>query len=359
MKRWSSRRRGIGVTLFTAVVVAVVSAGCHYDPEMIPLIDQKIAFTDRFYSVYAMTEERALIVGYGGKILESNDGGASWTQIPSGTDDHALYDIAFADDDHGWIVGQDGLILHTADGGKSWQRQQSGTDRYLLKIMALDRNRAWAVGDRSIFAVTGDGGKTWSARKVEVGDDVAGGLSIATADPVFYDVFFADEKTGWVSGEFGKLLHTTDGGESWTEQHQVLMGDEFFDVLDLPTLFGMSFVNAREGVTVGIDARIARTWNGGTTWAWEKVESPYPLLDPFFAARMFPDGSGWAIGAAGQVVRLKAGEQTWKLADLGQPVFTWLRGISFFGENHGWLVGGYGLILRTTDGGKTWFPCFG
>ena len=356
---WFGRRHFSGVALLTAALVAVVGAGCHSEPEMIPLIDQKIAFTDRFYGVYAMTADRALVVGHGGKILETDDGGASWKRVPSGTGYQALYDITFGDRDHGWIVGQDGLILHTADGGKSWERQKSGTDRYLFRVTALDRDRAWAVGDRSVFAATTDGGRTWSARKLETGDDVGGGLAIATADPVFYDVWFANPTTGWISGEFGKLLHTTDGGTTWKEQHKVLMGDEFFDVLDLPTLFGMHFVNDREGVAVGIDARIARTWNGGETWAWEKVESPYPLLDPFFAAYMFPDGSGWAIGGAGQVVRLKAGEDTWQLADLGQPIFTWLEAISFFGGNHGWLVGGYGTILRTTDGGKTWFPCFG
>jgi photosystem II stability/assembly factor-like uncharacterized protein len=357
--RLGKRCRSAGVALLTAAVVAVVSAGCHGEPDMIPLIDQNIAFTDRFYGVHALSADRALVVGYAGKILETGDGGASWRQVASGTDAHGLYHIAFGDADHGWIVGQDGLILHTADGGKSWQRQKSGTDRYLFHVTALDRNRAWVVGDRSVFATTTDGGKTWRTRKLETGEDVAGGISIATADPVFYDVWFANAMTGWISGEFGRLLHTTDGGRTWTEQHEVLMGDEFFDVLDLPTLFGMSFVNAREGIAVGIDARIARTWDGGTTWAWEKVESPYPLLDPFFAAHLFPNGSGWAIGAAGQVVRRKAGERTWHIADLGQPVFTWLRGISFFGEQHGWLVGGYGLILRTTDGGKTWFPCFG
>jgi len=358
MTRPEERRQHAAVALLAAVAMAV-GAGCHGEPEMIPLIDRKIAITDRFYDVHAMSADRALVVGYAGKILETTDGGASWRQVPSGTEEQALYHIAFADADHGWIVGQDGLIIHTVDGGKSWQRQESGTDRYLFSITALDRDRAWAVGDRSTFTATADGGKTWSARKVVTGEDAGGGVSIAASDPVFYDVWFADATTGWVSGEFGRLLHTTDGGQTWTEQHKVLMGGEYFDVLDLPTLFGMSFVSATEGVTVGIDARVARTLDGGSTWAWEKVESPYPLLDPFFAVHVFPDGSGWAIGGAGQVVRRLAGTEGWHLADLGQSVFTWLRGISFFDEQHGWLVGGYGLILRTTDGGKTWFPCFG
>jgi photosystem II stability/assembly factor-like uncharacterized protein len=326
---------------------------------MVPLIDRKIAFTDRFFDVHAFSADRALVVGYGGKVLETVDGGSSWTQIDSGVTDHALYRMSFVDDTHGWVTGQDGLILRTTDGGKSWQRQGSGTDKYLFALAALDRNRAWAVGDRSTITETSDGGKTWRARKIKTGDDLAGGISIAAADPVFYDVRFVDSRTGWISGEFGKLLHTTDGGRTWSEQQQVLMGDEFFDVLDLPTMFGLSFINGREGVAVGIDARIARTTNGGQNWGWEEVESPYPLLDPFFGAYVFPDGTGWAIGAAGQVVHRKAGATTWQLADLGQPIFTWLRGISFFDDQHGWLVGGFGLIMRTTDGGKSWLQCLG
>ncbi len=327
---------------------------------MIPLIDRKIAITDRFYDVVALTPERALIVGYGGKILETEDGGGSWKEVDSGTQDHGLYSIVFVDDSHGWISGQDGLILHTTDGGETWQRQNSGTDRYLFSITALDRERAWAVGDRSVLTVTVDGGRTWQERKAQAGGEAAAAsVSMAAQDPVFYDIRFLDATTGWIAGEFGKLLHTADGGATWTERQQTLMGDEFFDALDLPTLFGLSFVSATEAFAAGLDARIARTTDAGMTWSWDRIESAYPLLDPFFAVKIFPDGSGWGIGAAGQVVRREAGGSTWHTADLGQPVFTWLRGLSFIDQQNGWLVGGYGLILHTTDGGKTWLPCFG
>jgi photosystem II stability/assembly factor-like uncharacterized protein len=358
LRRGPFRRTPSRLALLS-LVSATVLAACHREVEMLPLIDRKVAITDRFYDVVALTPERALVIGYGGKILETEDGGSSWRQLESGTRDHGLYSIVLVDGTHGWISGQDGLILHTADGGKSWQRQNSGTDRYLFSVTALDRERAFAVGDRSIFTETSDGGKTWTARKLAAAGEDKSGVSIAAQDPVFYDVHFLDPRTGWVAGEFGKLLHTTDGGATWTERQQTLMGDEFFDVLDLPTLFGLSFLDGAQAFAAGLDARIARTTDGGNTWLWDTVESSYPLLDPFFAVKIFPDGSGWAIGAAGQVVRRDAGGSPWRTADLGQPVFTWLRGLSFVDQQSGWLVGGYGLILHTTDGGKTWLPCFG
>ena len=79
----------------------------------------------------------------------------------------------------------------------------------------------------------------------------------------------------------------------------------------------------------------------------------------FLGIPLFLRGSGWAVGAAGEVMRHQPGETAWKRAKLGQDVLTWLRGLSFSDQQNGWLVGGYGLIYRTTDGGKTWLPSQG
>ena len=44
---------------------------CHGDVEMTPLVDRKIHITDRFYDVQAVTPEHVIVVGYGGKVLDS------------------------------------------------------------------------------------------------------------------------------------------------------------------------------------------------------------------------------------------------------------------------------------------------
>jgi photosystem II stability/assembly factor-like uncharacterized protein len=104
---------------------------------------------------------------------------------------------------------------------------------------------------------------------------------------------------------------------------------------------------------------MARTTDGGARWSFDKFEVEYPLLDPLFRVVELPDGQGWAVGAAGEVVRHAPGATAWKRAELGQDVLTWLRGISFSDPQNGWMVGGYGLIYRTTDGGQTWLPSQG
>ena len=34
-------------------------------------------------------------------------------------------------------------------------------------------------------------------------------------ESIFYDVFFTDNKAGWIVGYGGTILHTTDGGIKW------------------------------------------------------------------------------------------------------------------------------------------------
>jgi len=351
-----------------AVLLALLALGCHHEVEMVPLAERTIYTTDRFYDVQALTRDHAFVVGYGGKILETKNGGASWDILPSGTD-LALYAVRFTDEQHGFISGQDALILHTNDGGKTWEKQESNAffqdkdmkqSLFLFGLYALDADHAWAVGDRSILTSTSDGGKTWRARKVPMEADISGGESLAAADPILYDVKFTDPQNGWIVGEFGKIMHTTDGGETWHEQEKSLLeGTGIIDLLDLPTLYGVHMTDAQHGLAAGIDGHIARTSDGGQRWTYDQIEVEYPLIDPLFQVVELPNGDAWAAGAAGEVVRRQPGETAWRRAKLGQDILTWLRGLSFSDEKNGWLVGGFGLIYRTTDGGKTWLPSQG
>src|SRR2546430_11132523 len=66
MRRWIIPG---GVALFA------LALGCHHEVEMVPLAERTIYVTDRFYDVQALTKDRAFVVGYGGKILETANGG--------------------------------------------------------------------------------------------------------------------------------------------------------------------------------------------------------------------------------------------------------------------------------------------
>lgn len=184
---------------------------------------------------------------------------------------------------------------------------------------------------------------------------------MAIQDPIFYDIRFADEKIGWIAGEFGHLLKTSDGGQTWTPQQKSLMTPDsgIVDPMDLPTFFGEYTLSDSEALAAGLDGRIIRTRDGGTSWRFEPMKLDYPLTDPLYQPFVTADGNAWVVGAAGQVVRLPPGQTEWTRADLGMQIYTWLRSVNFADAQNGWIVGGFGTILRTSDGGKSWRLCLG
>jgi len=357
---------------YSARMVAVLVfglLGCHHEIEMTPLIERTIYVTDRFYDVASPAKDRALVVGYGGKIITTTDGGRNWTVEPSGVD-QALYGIYLAGE-QAWIAGQDGIILHSADGGKTWKPQESHAEfvdtdgarkrAYLFAITGLDDQRLWAVGDRSTLVSSTDGGGTWTYQKVKAGGEASAEEELAAADPVLYDVHFTDAMHGWVVGEFGKIFYTEDGGAHWVEQNKSLLEKSgYYDPLDLPSLFGLFVADPQHASASGIEGHVARTSDGGVEWSYDPLDvGDIKMQDPLFDLQEFPDGSGWAVGAAGEIFHREAGGTSWKRASIGQDVLTWLRAIDFFDPQNGWMVGGFGLIFRTTDGGKTWLPSQG
>lgn len=351
------RRYWLASLFFGVALLAI--AGCHSEiPEDVPLFERKIGLPDKFYDVKGFDADRAMVIGYAGKIIVTEDGGMTWSVIHSGTD-RALYSMDFVSDREGWITGQDGIILHTSDGGKTWERQNSGTVLYLFAVDFINEREGWIAGDKATHLHTKDGGKTWRIHKMAK----PAGLSVEEAlieqDPILYDVQFVDRQNGWIVGEFGKIYHTADGGGTWVEQQGSLIGGDLIDALDLPTFFGVHFLDASTGVAVGLEGRIARTTDGGATWRFDRFESDIPLADPLFRPLLFADGTGWAVGAAGEVVRQYTQGRPWQRASLGMEVVSWMRGLYFVDKNNGWIVGAYGLILHTTDGGKTWLPCVG
>ncbi|MGE0826973.1 MAG: WD40/YVTN/BNR-like repeat-containing protein [Candidatus Binatia bacterium] len=339
-------------------LLLVVLTACHDEPKPVTLDTRLITVADKFYDVKAWSAEKAVVVGYGGKILITTDGGKTWQAKPSGTD-VALYNVEFVDEQNGWVCGQDGLIIHTTDGGETWKKQETGVDVPILALSFVDKNHGWAVAQFATYLRTTNGGETWEEGRIEVSlEGVDVNATLAMTDPTLYDIQFVDEKTGWMVGEFGKIYHSTDGGVTWTEQQNSLLGQAgFTDALNLPTWFGVRFVNATEGIAVGIEGKIVKTTDGGNSWSFIAQDISAQSTDQLFAPVWLDENDGWIVGASGRVLRLTDGK--WQLASLGFRAVIWLRAIDFFDENNGWIVGGYGTILHTTDGGKTWFRSVG
>src|SRR6185436_4431461 len=117
------------------------------------------------------------------------------------------------------------LILHTADGGRTWKAQKSAVppEKHLFGVHALDARTAWVVGDWGAIAVTHDGGETWDDRSlgtavVKVEESPGRTTTTLTDDVILYAISFPDAQHGFMVGEFGTVLATADGGETWMKR---------------------------------------------------------------------------------------------------------------------------------------------
>lgn len=156
-----------------------------------------------------------------------------------------------------------------------------------------------------------------------------------------YGVFFlADGRNGWVVGDGGKVLRTTDAGGLWAPQ----TSNTSFN------LRGVWFTGAQEGWAVGFSGTVLRTSNGGTSWQrLTNVGVGDNLMDVFFASR----DTGWAVGTNGAVVRTFDRGASWQLTRV--PAGGTLQSVAFAGARDGWAVGDNGVIAGTHDAGRTWF----
>lgn len=150
------------------------------------------------FAVKALSPQVAWAVGDWGVIVATSDGGATW-QDRSLSEDVILYGIDFADLQYGWIAGEVGNLFLTEDGGQTWTRQRTPTGKSLFGIHVAEPGHAWAVGlDGEIWQLA-DG--AWLQRP----------SGVTTA---LYDVAVAGDH-GWVVGDSGTALASTDGGDTW------------------------------------------------------------------------------------------------------------------------------------------------
>lgn len=166
-------------------------------------------------------------------------------------------------------VGSRGHIL-TSDDGANWVQAQVPVDVLLTSLTFADARNGWAVGHDATILHTQDGGSTWSVQRFQPG---------ASA---LLDVLFLDAQRGFAIGAYGQFLQTADGGANWTvlESPIVEEGLHFNALTRLND--GTLFLVGEQGMMAASNDGIE----------WRRLQSPYE--SSLFAVA--------AKGAAGAVV---------------------------------------------------------
>lgn len=152
----------------------------------------------------------------------------------------------------------------------------------------IDQQNGWVTGYYGSLLRTGDGGSSW-------------GVSSIGRPDLIRRVDFVDAKTGWAVGHRGEIFHTIDGGDTWTVQHSE-PGTYLRDV---------SFVDSQNGWVVGHNQTILHTDNAGASWV--RQEFTFEGMDP-----------------------------------------PRISGVAAYSPQEAIAVGEFGLIVATNDGGVTW-----
>jgi photosystem II stability/assembly factor-like uncharacterized protein len=287
--------------------------------------------------------------------------------------------IHFSDSLNGSIAGaHGGYFFKTNDGGKSWG--------YVIKPVEVDQfcdaifnpeihfcdaskgsYRITICYNSEKYFTTKNGGKTWIQQNIQTSeistkkewyfyDDKnnsqnnflfhQNGIQVKKQlyFPNLNNIYFTDTLKGWVVGENGTLLHTSDGGKNWEDQKANTKA----------SLFAINFTSSREGWAVGEQGTILSTLDGGKVWKEYKASVKHSLDNLFF----LNETKGWIIGnhvKGTQPVLLVTNNsgQTWEVVKTNFSTTDELKVIYFIDDITGWCTSD-SKIFKTSNGGKTW-----
>ncbi|MFC2137859.1 MXAN_6640 family putative metalloprotease [Bacteroidota bacterium] len=265
-----------------------------------------------------------------------------------------------------------------------------------LAVQCVSNDKWYLYLDEAIvYGITTDTIADTTTVDTTITDPVSFGtwevIPSGTTSNDFDDVFFVNETTGWVVGENGMVLQSTDAGKSWTSIRENNDYDEFYSIWFLSETVGFATVGDYNA-SLGYHGNIRKTTDGGKNWTIVYDHTNY-LYDIAF----YNDNIGWAVGTSGSILYTSDGGENWSVQtsgitqnfrnvailnsttaiattdgttehsgmlkttnsgttwaeiDLGNTYDYW--GISFVNETHGWASSTSGRTFYTTNGGSNW-----
>ncbi|MEZ4689748.1 MAG: YCF48-related protein [Ignavibacteria bacterium] len=154
-----------------------------------------------------------------------------------------------------------------------------------------------------------------------------------STDKSLNSVYFTNNNKGWIVGNTGTILNTTNGGTNWSAQNGGVIN----------SLNSVFFTDGNTGWAVGQPGIIIKTINGGNNWSAQNVGYNLNLLSVYFAN----NNTGWVVGkgySSSNMFKTTNGGLDWTNESIGVNS---LNSVFFSAGNSGWIVGDRGTILKT------------
>jgi len=311
-----------------------------------------------FNAVHFPSASVGYVVGSGGVIFKTSDGGSTWAQQTSPTI-NTLNDVFFTDNLTGWAVGAAGTMIHTIDGTNWTLLTPSPTTAALAAVSFVGLNGVVGGGAdnaKCTILYTSDGGTTWTA-------------VLAANNPSLdqcTDISMSDATHVFASCDGGNavkpVMFSTNGGVTWTLSTTVNYGAYPYTRSDLEGIRAISnttVIATGWGSFVGGQPTVILvSTDGGVNFNAPDPSYSWNTYGYGYNIAVFDDGEAVIVGGASQ----SAG---FTIHGTGAGYATWTRSPAFYGEaiedacalpgtNKIVAVGDAGLVALSTDRGARW-----
>lgn len=201
----------------------------------------------------------------------------------------------------------------------------------LLDVHFVNENVGVAVGEDGKIIRSTDGGETWSV-VMDQGEDY------------LTDVNFFDENTG-LAISLNTMYRTTDAGLSWSPM----------SIMEVSNISDLEIINSTTCMITSAPSGLWKSENQGENW----TQVPNNLGDIFSSHIAFADlntGYGFYGNNTEYMYKTTDGGSNWEQLPIesGQDI-TVIEEIHFLSPDHGFRAGWYvGHLMYTNDGGINW-----
>ena len=269
--------------------------------------------------------KNVVAVGQRGFILTSADGGANWQQakVPLSAD---LVAVHFPTANQGWAVGHDGVVLNSSDGGTSWERQLDGRQVNRIVLDHFKQLAAQKPDDKNLAQILADAERSQADGP----------------DKPFLDVWFENERVGYVVGAFNLILRTEDGGKTWVPMHDRVENPSAFHLYAVRPVGEDLYITGEQGLVLKLDR---------TSGKFNAIKTPYN--GTYFGIVGKP-GAVLAYGLRGNVYRSTDGGANWNKVEIGIPLS--ITSASVAPDGRIVMVSQGGHVLVSNDDGASFSP---
>lgn len=267
-------------------------------------------------SVLNIGQERVLLFGNNGTIIQGNIRGREWVKIDN-PEKSNIHSAVIISPRQIVAVGDNGTILLSSNGGSRWIKMNSGTKSALFNIKRYER-KLIVVGTDGTIIESNDSGLNWIKLK-------------SPTDKIIYDIHPFDKSNLIITGWGGLTFRTSNNGVSWEKIN--INTDSYIRSID--------FSNEGVGIAVGGGGKIFRSNDKGITWKIVNSNT----ISALNKVRFINNTSVLVTGNKGEILLSSDAGQNWELLLSG--VFSNLTDINLLADGNVVITGSNGTVLTT------------